>query len=326
MKANSFISNSKKKVKVAIKLLSFILLISIMDQVIGFSANYLLWNKDNNGLIAVEMIKRTINYDPDIVILGSSRAKFHYNPQVMEKELGMSVFNLGIDGSNLYYHLNVLRILDKHIKPKYIVYDIAYDLSIDTYQKLDRQTSDLYPLVSSSKDFYKIEKISVLEPILLKMNFYKYNSVLGSIYRSALKPIKDDTINGFSYLANENNDLILEELNFPLNYDLDAYNLSEYVLELISYCQVNDIKLIFAVSPRYTPNNEQIPQVFQAYFAEHNIPLYVFNELDFNTNPKLFVDVEHINSEGADKFSTIFANELKEIISQDSTYKNASKE
>lgn len=319
MKANSFISNSKKKVKVTIKLLSFILLIYIMDQAIGFSANYLLWNKDNNGLIAVEMIKRTINYDPDIVILGSSRAKFHYNPQVMEKELGMSVFNLGIDGSNLYYHLNVLRILNKHIKPKYIVYDIAYDLSLDTYQKLDRQTSDLYPLVSSSKDFYKIEKVNMFEPILLKMNFYKYNSVLGSIYRSALKPIKDDTINGFSYLANGNNDLILEELDFPLNYDFEEYNLSEYVLELISHCEVNNIKLVFAVSPRYTANNQQIPQVFQAYFEEHKIPLYVFDKIEFNTNPKWFVDLEHVNSEGADEFSTIIAKELKDIITKDST-------
>ncbi|MFA7056540.1 MAG: hypothetical protein WC155_03135 [Candidatus Cloacimonadales bacterium] len=75
----------------------------------------------------------------------------------------------------------------------------------------------------------------------------------------------------------------------------------------------------------YTQKNEQVPLVFKNYFLEHNIPLYVFNELDFNTNPKWFKDAGHLNSEGADEFSTIFANELKEIIAKDSTTKKVFK-
>lgn len=316
MKANLYISNSNSRIKLLVKLILFSLLILVIDQVIGFSTNYLLWNKNNNNLVPAEIIKRAINYKPEIVILGSSRAMHHYNPEIIETVLGIKTFNLGIGGTNSYDHLNILQLLSTSAKPKCVIYDIYYPLSINTDFDIDKTISYIYPLIKDTHEIFEIEKISFIEPLLLKLNFYKYNSAVYSIYKSVLIPKKDNTKNGFFPLKNINGNKNFRELNYPLNLKFEYYNLSKYIQEMMSYCKENDINLIFVVSPMHTLQNEQVPFIFKEYFSQNNIPLLIFNDLEFNTNPKWFKDAAHLNNEGANEFSAIFSKELIMLMNQ----------
>src|SRR5690606_33484347 len=58
----------------------------------------------------------------DVAVYGSSRAWVHFNSQILADELGMSVYNFGIDGHNFWLqywrHLELIKYCGK---PKYII-------------------------------------------------------------------------------------------------------------------------------------------------------------------------------------------------------------
>lgn len=64
----------------------------------------------------------------DILIFGSSRALHHYNPKIIEDSLGMSCYNVGSGGQNIYYHLALLEATLERYTPKIAILEL---MSID---------------------------------------------------------------------------------------------------------------------------------------------------------------------------------------------------
>jgi hypothetical protein len=86
----------------------------------------LVWNDIYDG-----------NVNDDIVIYGSSRAWVHIDPLLIEKKLGRTAYNMGIDGHNFWLqNLRHQELLKYNQKPEYIIY------SIDVFTLAKRK--DLY--------------------------------------------------------------------------------------------------------------------------------------------------------------------------------------
>src|SRR5688572_21527084 len=77
--------------------------------------------------------------DSKVVIYGASRAWVHFDPALIEKNTGLSAYNLGLDGHNfwLQYYRHKL-LFDKNKKPEIIIF------ALDPFTLCKR--TDLYNL------------------------------------------------------------------------------------------------------------------------------------------------------------------------------------
>lgn len=128
-----------------------------MDQAIGYIYDQLYFSEKSQR--NDRLIHSAVGTSEDILIFGSSRAYHHYNPMVFENCLGMSCYNVGYGGQNIYYHLALLKSSVIRHKPKIAILELLY---ID-FEKTD--------------EIFDTEKLSILLPFAKKSQIY-YDAVL----------------------------------------------------------------------------------------------------------------------------------------------------
>jgi hypothetical protein len=60
----------------------------------------------------------------DGIILGSSRGRRNYNPNILADSLGISMYNAGHDGQTIFYEQAIIRMALARYKPKLVVIDL----------------------------------------------------------------------------------------------------------------------------------------------------------------------------------------------------------
>ena len=256
-------------------------------------------------------INRGISTKAEIIILGSSRAQHHYNPDVINSSLKKSIYNTGLGGHGLFYNYAVLHEILKTNKPEMVVLDISPNIIVDpqAYSKLNI----LLPYYDQSEAFREIiqlnPKFSRLE---LFSNLYVYNSTLYDLLRTTFS--KSNTIeNGYKPLNGE-----IDENNFSPFYleakdEMDS-NQMLYLSKIIELCQTNNITFLGIVSPTYKKfdvSNRIIYNV-DSIFTKNNLHLYDYSSyVPLYNKSKYFKDQLHLNMEG----TAIFSEEISRILS-----------
>lgn len=326
MKANSFISNSKIR-KLVFKLLLFLAFMIIIDKAYGL-ITHKLFELNVGSHIVPHIINEAIKEKPEVLVVGTSRANHHYVPEIIEKKTGLSVYNAGIDGTTSCFTRNALKIIIGNHKPKVIVFDLSYGLNFTTTKDLYGAHNSLSILKQYVQHFpNEVLNYAKGEKYLQEIYFYKYNSLLSAMLNAYVKKEEKVVKSGYRPLFGFDN---LLEKPQKSNSNTDLYNLELYdaLIEVIDLCKDTDILLIFSTSPSYSFNEYTIPLKFRNMLIEKNIsylnyPIVKYEDL---ADKIYFKDAGHLNNDGATLFTNIFVKDLTSIISQDSTYKNASKE
>ncbi len=260
----------------------------------------------------------------DCLVMGSSTSTCYYS-DILSKELGVSVLNVGLDGCSLIYSRCLLEyVLIHKVKPEIIL------LNIDLFEFLTTAWSgnfysrieQLRPLYGQSS--YIDSALLMGEPwAVLKylVSSYKFNDLPLSILIKRIKSEKR-----------------YERERSPqgvLKIPIDAKTLNEkfgnkgkvdsrkmdLLREFIMVCKSNHIKLICVESPKYYPgmriSREEYDVVAQVELLseDQEIPyLRITQEYynEFQTN-KVFKDVLHLNNKGSIIFSNILCHELIKI-------------
>ena len=72
----------------------------------------------------------------DIIVFGFSCAFHHYIPSIIEDSTGLTCYNAGLDGRNIYYHNPILKVLLSNFTPKGIITNITNsDFAVDGLQE-----------------------------------------------------------------------------------------------------------------------------------------------------------------------------------------------
>lgn len=259
----------------------------------------------------------------DLLIFGSSRAWIHIDPTMITDSLGISSYNLGIDGHNFWLqNLRYRELLKHNKKPKYIICSLDY--------------------------------------FTLKKNKDLYNSEQFLPYMLWNQEVKEATIsyNGFSSIDYEipllryygNYDAVETALRFSLgrlsnpitrvkgyqgraeiwNSDFDNAKASMKSLEVtldkativlfenfLKECKSNNIKLIFVYTPEYiegqkfVSNREQIMGLYKKFSKEYQIPFYDFSNDSISYQKKYFYNASHLNKIGSQLFTKKLIDKLK---------------
>jgi len=123
----------------------FIIVLSIFTStvlIIAYSVDYYISNGLKKTDLRVFQSWNDIyssNINSDLIIVGSSRAWTQYSPQILDSILGITTYNIGIDGHVFDYQLlkyNTFRRFNT--KPKYVILNIDFtcmNITNDGYER-----------------------------------------------------------------------------------------------------------------------------------------------------------------------------------------------
>lgn len=257
------------------------------------------------------LIHSAIGTHEDVLIFGSSRAYHHYNPEIIEKELGLTCFNAGYGGQNIYYHLALLKSALKRHKPKVVVLDLFYiDYQITKEEHDKEKLGVLLPFVHKSD----VMKQAVLmrgfnENIKFLSSIYPYNSKQLHMVRNNISNNRTD-YNGFVGLHRNWNQKITEQV-FPA-YEIDNDKLVA-IFEFIQLCKDNQVNIFLCVSPHFAEVVDKSIYQELSYLIREKFGLIIHNYENYPDfiRSKYFSDPFHLNNLGANHYSYFIAKKIK---------------
>ncbi len=266
----------------------------------------------------------------DIIILGSSRARTHFNPHIIEHKTGKNCYNLGIEGGKTTMQYAKWQSFIKHNKaPKILVLNV--DLwSLGARQNLFKKEQFL-PYLEHDEIYNNLKSIDK-DLILDKyIPLYRYHGYTNFAFNGLLAMFfnKIDTTytkyKGFSCsppLWNNDFEEFKKKLkNNKLYFDTAQIDLGlEYIHKFRQDCMKNNIQLILIHTPQYyellelTAQQNDIIETYkelgrldQVSFWDYSSHPIIYDTLNFNNSM-------HLNCVGAEKFSILFAEKLDSFI------------
>lgn len=287
------------------KLIIFIIIIICIDFIFGVIIKKIIKSAIGGETAVEKYISDGAN--EDIIILGSSRASHHYIPQLFGDSLGLSCYNLGLDGNGIILMYGRIKMILNYHSPKFIIYDIfpPFDINIgdDNVKYLDRLKWH-YSDSSINKIFQIVDKT---ETYKMNSHMYRYNSKILQIINDTYQ-YSDDHHKGYLPLYG-----IIDK--FPQNnHKKERIPKDKIKLDFLEQLIIDipkDCKLIFTISPYYFQQNEEYINPIKILCDKYKIPLLDFScDPFFNENKNLFKDSYHLNNEGAIIYTNYVIKEL----------------
>lgn len=256
------------------------------------------------------------NINADYLIFGTSRAQGDIVSNIIKDSLNITVFNLGEQTGMAEVQLIRLKEHLKHCtkKPKHILLEIyPYSVLDFSNQSCFQQ---IYPYMLYNSNFYKYTQIwSTYNKTDFFIPLKRYGSNIGwMIENSILKSSEDTCYRGY--------------YNNWGDWDAEIYNLSKqkckkfemnsqriyYIKEFIKTCIINDLSINIFYAPEnklhkncYT-NKQEFLKLFQTIADSFKIEFKDFStdSIPINTDTLYYHDIYHLNSQGANKFTSEF--------------------
>lgn len=287
-----------------IKGVIFMVLLWGADRLVGSGLKWMYDNqKDEEFFYASEAMERQVC---DLVVLGSSRARNHYNPDILQEALGMSCFNAGRSGHFLMYQSAQLHVMLSRYTPKRVILDLTpYDF---TGGKNYDRLSALLPYKNHPETHRFLKMRSDFEMWKCTSEIYPYNSMFFKLLPN-LKAGGIFRANGFQPLEGKlhgSRELYEESALIP---DADKVDEFERVIRL---CREMQIQLTVVTSPYYadfdkqTVTTQRVKEICEREGIQY---LNFLNDEDF-MEASLYHTVDHLNAKGADMFTRKLSSQI----------------
>lgn len=296
--------------KYLINILLFFIAIAALDILYGLACQYMNDHSKGGGVQSRYYVNRESK--EDILIFGSSRAKHHYVPDVIEDSLRMTCYNAGEDGNGIIYCYGVLKMVTERYAPKIIFYDVTrFDFIKDDNTKYLDLLKPYYYEHGIDSIFWSIEPKT---RVMMLSNLYRFNTtcfrVFGNYIRSTANAPK-----GYSPLFKTMDyepEFIVPDQNTPA---LDNIKLS-YFERFIQLCQSYGIQLVCFVSPSYKAySNEDYYYPIIQLCEKSGTPFYYMEAVsDISSDRSFFQDKTHMNDRGARMYTQKVVDTVSENI------------
>lgn len=288
-----------------IKAMLLFLSLVVTDRSVGYVLKWMYFNQKGEDYFYTT--KTLDEQTADLIVLGSSRARNHYNPEILEDSLGISCYNAGRSGCFLVYQSAQLDLILDRYTPKAIILEVTpYDMEAGEgdYDRL----SGLLPYQNHPSFKKVIRKKSHWEPYKCWSKIYPYNSLVLKMVKN-LKDRGEFNANGFQPLHSVWNDSINSYGEHEMPIDKHK---TEEMIHIINKCQEKGIKLTMVTSPMFA--HCQITRTLSltdSLCQKHNIKYYSFLNNPAYEESKLYHTPDHLNETGAEIFSKHIAHILK---------------
>lgn len=286
------------------------MIVYVFDRLGGFMMRHVYYH--SNSTINVKIRQSVNGSNHNLVLLGSSTCHHHYVTTIIEDSLSLSAYNAGVrGGSNIYFNYALVKLMMINNSPKYIVYDIIpsdFAQISNSYDKLI-PLSPYYGISESVDSLFDEAQLSWKYDV---SHLYRYNGKFTTSVAGLFLPL-DTTGKGYQPKFGMLYD-VKPKIKERASYIVDN-NKILYLQKLKHFCDEKGIMLIFAVSPafHYCPSNEY--SEIRKFAKKNGIKFFDYsNNSIFVGKNALFYDEMHLNDEGAHKYSSMIAHDLKSII------------
>ena len=291
------------------KVAAFILMMLVADLAFGYVGRYLQTNAKGGATGRNEFICRKM--DSDVLIFGSSRCTHHYVPSIIRDTLGLSCYNAGTDGNGVILFYAKWKMLSSRYTPKMIIYDIneSYDLLQGDNTKYLGDMRTYYEMPGVDSVMWSVDN---MEKYKMYSWMYRYNSIWIQMLSDNIHPQSSDE-NGFvgidRYMTYEPG---IHLYPIDVKYDmLKIYYLEEFIID----CKNKGVVLVFGLSPMYKARKTDIFTPLINLCRKYQVPLLdYYTDVQFNRSHDFFYDSVHMNRNGAIKFTSKIASQLKSIL------------
>lgn len=241
----------------------------------------------------------------DIIIMGSSRASYHYVSNIISEKLGLTCFNAGKDGNGIIMHYGRWKLISGRYTPKVIIYDITPEFDIEVNDN-QRYVERLKPFSSEPSVREYISTLFPLEHIKLFSNMYRYDSKVFEIYSDFKRMGDYMKYSGYIPLNGKIRNEILERPNILRKDIIEPDPIKQFYLEkLIKETTENGIKLFLVVSPYWKGGkySEKAYSNVKEIAIKYRVPFFNYVDSPYCDNPVFFNDTSHLNDKGAIVFT-----------------------
>lgn len=294
--------------KYLIKIALFSVIIIIVDMAFGKVCDYL--RDHTKGGFSGNIHYICEQCEEDIIMMGSSRMKHHYVPQVFEDSLGMSCYNAGIDGNGIITAYGFLEMILERYKPKMIFYDVnGFDLYSDDNTKYLSTLKPYYYCADVPEIF---SDVNTLEQMKMMSSLYRYNSSFLGLLGDNYHPLQQFDRGYWPLTTVMDYDPELPDTGIP--HEIDSLKL-QYVDRFIDLAYKHDVMLVFSVSPTYWGKymkGEFAP--IESICKSEGVPFvdFYFNDV-ICSSKDYWADATHLNDKGAVCFSKKMCDSLKTV-------------
>lgn len=298
----------KKYIK---NILIFFVIVAAIDIAIGYTGDYLVSHiksgdtKRTNDLAMIDK--------HDVLILGSSRARHHYDAPFLSDTLGLDVYNAGYDGNGVILAYGLLEMILERYQPRLIIYDVEPAFDINVYAEDNNNKR----YITRLKPYYRhdaigniIDEVSTEEWYKVHSGMMRYNMSILTMLTEGFRTCKED-FKGFSPMQG----VYDREPEYKDDKsDLDPFKL-EYVEKLIVLAKSQQIPIIFVASPKYGVSSTSSLQSVNDICRYHNVDfLDYYADEEFMNHKEWFVEPMHLNANGARHFSVRIAEMILKFL------------
>jgi hypothetical protein len=306
-----------------IKIVIFILLITITDQVVGLILRKLYFNQKTGANHALTYTFRDCK--ADILIFGASQAQHNFDSRIISDSLKMSCYNAGQDGGHsIILQYAQIKVITKRYSPKIIILDFHPDRVVHFAGDYDR----LSILLPYYKDFPEIRSLILLrspyERVKLMSAIYPFNSNVINIIRfnTNTHAARKQDFEGYVPLKEVMNIHTLKQKHEVAAQSVSVVdsNMVNALKNIIHICKEKNIFLFIISSPIFHTVNEK--QSLPSSVSKMSLDIIHSNKVnyvDFSFDSTFaghfewFKDRVHLNDDGAKVFTNKLADMLKKI-------------
>lgn len=291
-------------------ILIFFVTVAVADAAFGFLCRYL--NAHAGGGDTLNQYVTTKEQRSPILVLGSSRAAHHYNPEILADSLGKEVWNCGLDGNGLLFQYGRLLLILERYTPEVIIYDVIPSFDIceeDNLKSLKwlNRWADNHVLDTLINDVSRTERLKMLS------NFYRYNTQF-------IQMLKENT--GDPEIYDRGYRPLAEVMDYEGKGTDDGPTQwqplkRKYFEKLIDLCREQGIKLVAVYSPWYGAKSSHALEPVTTMCSEKKVPVIDFYaDTLWTARKEWFADPSHLNSTGADSFTRALVAPLRRALEQ----------
>lgn len=251
------------------------------------------------------------NINADLLIFGSSRAQKSFNPKIIEDSLSISCYNLGLINARMQIDylrlLEYLRVCSK--KPKYVTLEIDF-FTFGMQQSLSNHWQ-LFPYMLYNNNHYHCTNFMTgFSYIDYFVPLVRYSGYSSTIIKNSILEDKQ-FYKGFIPIDTYMTKDIVEQQKSFWKEEIQADSIKiNYLYEFINTCKSYGIKLNFVFIPQFQDVEkgligcDSITNFIKKIATLNNIPFGDFSIPYFNNDTIYFYDMRHLNSRGANKFTS----------------------
>ncbi len=259
----------------------------------------------------------------DFLVLGTSRAKRHVNPDLLKDCYNANGYNLAVQGVGglIYNHILLDILLENQIKPKLIIFQVDPYLFLEKHNPGNQEIQPLaqfYSISSVLRDY--VSKINHTEFIKYAFQSYQLNGKSVSILSNYLERNRVSMKSNGSIEYNNVMDTTIQKFETPKEVDEKFYSLKQFAFEnIMKICNENKIQLIIVLPPTYKNVSYNSISIKKIKTLTDKNSIKLLDLSNYNSFPsimdaKLWSDKTHFNGKGMTAFSNLLNDSLKVIV------------